>query len=71
MARGNKKINSGGSAGQNRKKTEKFLSQNLKKKGIFETESGLQYEIIKQGDGSYPKQNSTVIVHQRALLLGG
>ncbi|TLX70833.1 peptidylprolyl isomerase [Labilibacter sediminis] len=71
MARNKGKKQSGGSAGQNRKKSEDFLFQNLKKKGIHETSSGLQYEVIKEGDGDRPSQDSTVKVHQRALLLGG
>lgn len=71
MGRGNEKKQSGESAGQNRKRSENFLLQNLNKSGVIETASGLQYEIIKVGEGDHPSQNSTVIVHQRALLLGG
>ncbi len=71
MARGNKKGTQGGSAGQNRKKSDEFLLNNLKKDNIKETESGLQYEIIKEGDGPFPDEDSTVKVHQRAMLLGG
>lgn len=71
MARGNKKTSNGGSSGQNRKKSEEFLEQNLKKESVHETESGLQYEIIKDGDGTSPKLHDTAVVHQRAMLLGG
>ena len=71
MARGNKKQNPGGSAGQNRKKSDEFLAQNLKKPNIIETSSGLQYEVIKEGDGPMPNEDSIVIVKQRAMLLGG
>ncbi|WP_075603640.1 FKBP-type peptidyl-prolyl cis-trans isomerase [Saccharicrinis aurantiacus] len=72
MARGGKgKKPSGGSAGQNRKKSEEFLEQNLKKANIIETDTGLQYEIIKTGDGPKPDAESIVTVHQRAMLLGG
>ncbi|WP_075591221.1 FKBP-type peptidyl-prolyl cis-trans isomerase [Labilibacter marinus] len=71
MARGKGKKASGGSSGQNRKKTEDFLLQNLKKPNIIETESGLQYEIIKEGSGESPQHDSLVKVDQRALLLGG
>jgi len=71
MGRGNVKKRSEGSARQNRKKSEEFLLQNRKKLTILETPSGLQYEIIKDGEGNLPIYNSTVIVHQRALLLGG
>ncbi len=71
MARGNKKQKLGGSAGQNRKNSDDFLEQNLKKPNIKETPSGLQYEIIKEGEGESPDENSIVIVQQRAMLLGG
>ncbi|MCW3807086.1 FKBP-type peptidyl-prolyl cis-trans isomerase [Plebeiibacterium marinum] len=71
MARGNKKQKLGGSAGQNRKKSDDFLAQNLKKPNIIETSTGLQYEIIKEGNGPSPKEDSIVIVKQRAMLLGG
>ncbi len=71
MARGNKKQKLGGSAGQNRKNSDDFLVQNLKKPNIRETSSGLQYEIIKEGEGDSPVEDSIVIVQQRAMLLGG
>ncbi len=71
MGKGKGKQQNSGSAGQNRKKTIEFLSQNKHKKGIHETASGLQYEIIKESTGQKPSPNSQVKVHQRAMLLGG
>ncbi len=71
MAKGKGKKQNSGSSGQNRKKTEDFLAQNKSKEGIHETASGLQYEIIKETSGARPHANSTVKVHQRAMLLGG
>lgn len=71
MGKGKGKKNNSGSSGQNRKKTEDFLLQNRNKTGIYETSSGLQYEIIKDVDGPKPSSQSTVKVHQRAMLLGG
>ncbi len=71
MARGKSKQSSGGSAGQNRKNSEEFILNNLKKPNIIETESGLQYEIVKEGEGESPSFSSTIKVHQRAMLLGG
>ncbi len=66
----NNKKNSG-SAGQNRKKSIDFLEKNRKKDRIFETSSGLQYEIVKNASGDKPNELSIVTVHQRAMLLGG
>ncbi|MCU4165141.1 FKBP-type peptidyl-prolyl cis-trans isomerase [Carboxylicivirga caseinilyticus] len=71
MSKGKGKKHNSGSSGQNRKKTEDFLLQNKNKQGIYETSSGLQYEIIIDSNGSKPSHNSIVKVHQRAMLLGG
>lgn len=71
MAKGKGKKQNSGSAGQNRKKTEDFLIQNRNKPEVHETASGLQYEIIKESNGPKPGSNSSVKVHQRAMLLGG
>jgi FKBP-type peptidyl-prolyl cis-trans isomerase len=65
-----KKMNRG-SAGQNKKKSSDFLEKNRKKDGIYETASGLQYEIVKEASGDKPNESSIVTVHQRAMLLGG
>lgn len=61
----------GGSSGQNRKTSEDFLEKNVKKPEINVTESGLQYEIIKEGGGVAPDPDGYVKVHQRAMLVGG
>lgn len=71
MKNKNSKKKNAGSSGQNRKKTEEFLSQNKNRPGISETSSGLQYEIIKETRGVKPQNHNTVKVHQRAMLLGG
>lgn len=71
MGKGKGKKQNSGSTGQNRKKTEDFLMQNKNKPGIIETESGLQYEIIKEISGDKPQEHNKVKVHQRAMLLGG
>ncbi|GET26342.1 FKBP-type peptidyl-prolyl cis-trans isomerase [Prolixibacter sp. NT017] len=69
MKKKNKK--QGGSSGQNRKTSEDFLEKNVKKPEINVTESGLQYEIIKEGEGTVPDPDGYVKVHQRAILVGG
>lgn len=60
-----------GSAGNNRKIGEDFLLQNAKKDGVFETDSGLQYQIIEETSGEKPQIDSRISMHQRVLLLQG
>ncbi len=55
----------------NRKAGEKFLAENAKKPGVKVTDSGLQYEVLKQGDGPRPKATDKVTVHYRGTLLDG
>ncbi len=50
---------------------EAFLTMNAKKDGIVITESGLQYEIIKQGEGQKPTKDSTVKTHYHGTLIDG
>ena len=42
---------------------EAFLAENAKKEGVVTTESGLQYKILKEGNGPIPVEGSTVSVH--------
>lgn len=71
MGRRDKKQRSKGSVGNNRKTGEGFLSQNLQKDGVFETDSGLQYSIVEEIQGTKPGMFDLVKIHQRALLLDG
>lgn len=48
-----------------------FLARNGKKKGIVTTASGLQYEVLKDGQGSTPKPGDTVTVNYKGTLLNG
>ncbi len=49
----------------------KFLEDNAKKEGVSVTDSGLQYEVIKQGDGPKPTAADTVTVHYTGTLTDG
>lgn len=49
----------------------KFLEENKKKEGVKETASGLQYKILKAGEGAAPKATDTVTVNYRGTLLDG
>jgi len=48
-----------------------FLAENGKKAGVTTTKSGLQYEVLKQGDGAKPKVTDTVTVNYRGTLIDG
>jgi len=48
-----------------------FLQENKTKEGVMETESGLQYKVIEEGDGTSPSAQSTVRVHYVGELLDG
>lgn len=50
-------------AAENLQKAEAFLAENKSVEGIVETESGLQYEVVRQGDGAVPADGDTVIVN--------
>nr|WP_245846489.1 FKBP-type peptidyl-prolyl cis-trans isomerase [Prosthecobacter debontii] len=49
----------------------KFLAENGKKDGVKTTASGLQYEVIKQGEGPKPVATDKVNVHYHGTLLNG
>ena len=48
-----------------------FLAENGSKEGVTETPSGLQYEVLTQGDGPLPQATDVVSVHYEGRLLNG
>jgi FKBP-type peptidyl-prolyl cis-trans isomerase FklB len=48
-----------------------FLEGNKKKEGVKTTASGLQYQVIKSGEGKKPSADSTVKVHYTGTLVNG
>ncbi len=52
-------------------KGEAFLASNAKLEGVTVTESGLQYSVITEADGTKPNATDTVTVHYRGTLLDG
>lgn len=48
-----------------------FLEKNKTQEGITVTDSGLQYMVLKKGDGSPPSTGDSVRIHSRARLLDG
>ena len=49
----------------------KYLEENAKRDEVTVTESGLQYEVVTEGDGETPDASSTVRVHYHGTLIDG
>ena len=65
-------------AAKNKTDGEKFLAENKKREGIITTESGLQYEILKEGEGKIytppaagQRPNTQFLTIYRGTLLDG
>jgi FKBP-type peptidyl-prolyl cis-trans isomerase FklB len=56
---------------KNKKEGETFLAENKQKEGVIALPSGLQYKVIKEGDGKTPTINDMVTVHYRGTLIDG
>ncbi|MEO6784503.1 MAG: FKBP-type peptidyl-prolyl cis-trans isomerase [Chthoniobacteraceae bacterium] len=54
-----------------REKGEAFLAENAKKEGVKTLPSGLQYRVLKAGDGKHPAKSDQVVVHYRGTLIDG
>ena len=52
-------------------KGEKYLAENAKKDGVVTTASGLQYLVLKEGDGKSPKATDSVMCHYEGFLTDG
>ena len=48
-----------------------FLAENALKEGVIKLPSGLQYIILKQGDGEVPQKEDKVKVHYEGRLIDG
>ena len=55
----------------NRNAGEKFLAENAKKEGVTTLPSGLQYEVIKEGNGKKPSATDRVQCHYEGTLIDG
>ncbi|WP_448872369.1 FKBP-type peptidyl-prolyl cis-trans isomerase [Desulfobulbus propionicus] len=56
---------------KNRKAAEEYLKANKTKEGVVTTKSGLQYKVIKKGQGAKPVPTDTVKVHYKGALIDG
>lgn len=50
---------------------EKYLKENMEKDGVMVTDSGLQYEVVTEGEGEKPAATDTVSVHYVGTLING
>jgi FKBP-type peptidyl-prolyl cis-trans isomerase len=48
-----------------------FLEENAKRDEVVTLESGLQYEVLEEGDGEKPEATDTVTTHYEGRLLDG
>lgn len=48
-----------------------FLAKNAQREKVITLASGLQYEIIHQGDGDIPTAKDKVLCHYKGTLLNG
>ena len=50
---------------------EQFLAENAKKEGVRTTASGLQYQVLREGNGKQPKATDQVECHYEGTLIDG
>ncbi|MBT6272765.1 MAG: hypothetical protein HOI95_01370, partial [Chromatiales bacterium] len=58
-------------AARNLKSGNDFLAANGKKDGVITLDSGVQYKVIKAGEGSSPNIDDSVVAHYRGTRLDG
>ena len=56
---------------KNLKEGSDFLVSNKEKPGVVELKSGLQYKVMKSGNGKSPKRDDTVKVNYKGTLIDG
>lgn len=56
---------------KNKQEGEAFLRENKSRKHITTLSSGLQYMVLKEGNGPVPKANDLVTFHYKAKLIDG
>jgi len=50
---------------------EKYLAENAKKEGVITTASGLQYQVLREGNGKKPSAKDSVKCHYEGFLIDG
>jgi len=54
-----------------REEGEKYLAENAKKDGVITLPSGLQYQVLKEGNGKKPSAKDSVKCHYEGFLIDG
>ena len=58
-------------AGAAKAEGEAFLAKNAKKEGVVSLPSGLQYQVLREGDGRKPAATDQVECHYEGTLING
>ncbi len=58
-------------ADRNKREGEAFLAQNSRKEGVKTLSDGMQYKVLKEGNGPTPKPTDTVTVNYRGTFIDG
>jgi FKBP-type peptidyl-prolyl cis-trans isomerase FklB len=58
-------------AEKSKKSGDDYLAQNKTKEGVKTLQDGLQYKVLKEGNGPMPKETDTVTVHYKGALTDG
>jgi len=56
---------------ERKQKAAEFLEKNKKEVGVVATESGLQYIVLKEGEGKNAKDGDTITVHYTGSFMDG
>lgn len=56
---------------ETKEKGEAYLAENARKEGVVTLPSGLQYQVIKEGNGRRPKATDKVKCHYEGMLVDG
>jgi len=71
VAAGGKKDDPAQRQRQYRQRGEKFIAENTAKEGVVSLSSGVQYRVIKPGEGQQPKVTDSVMVNYTATDIDG
>ena len=77
MGKSRRRNNSGGGSARKKRRggiagNGKFLAENKNRKGVVTLPSGLQYKVLREGQGKFhPKRNSPCLCHYEGKLVNG